>query len=257
MFGDEAHEWKADATKRISVNSGNVPYKFGTTGSVDNRPLFMLTVEGLFGRTFVTSTTQELIAQNYLAAVKPIRMIELFHPNMTEPLEFADEREYIIKSESRNAFIKSLAESLTGVVLVLFWKQDHGEALFDAIESDNKYLFYGKIKKEARKEQRNEIKGIDNAHIIASTGVFSRGIDITHIAHIILASPNKDRIKIIQIIGRGIRPDARKEDLTVYDIYDRANTKRQNVTYKHMKERLKVYDEKGFKYKCIKLKLES
>lgn len=25
MFGDEAHEWKADATKRISVNSGTVP----------------------------------------------------------------------------------------------------------------------------------------------------------------------------------------------------------------------------------------
>jgi superfamily II DNA or RNA helicase len=256
MFGDEAHEWKADATKRIAVNSGCIKYKFGTTGSTDIRPLFKLTTEGLFGKHYVTATTQELIERNYLAAMKPVKMIELFHPQITEKMDFDTERKYLIGCKSRNNFIVSLAESLKGIVLVLFWNQEHGEELFDAIKSDSKFLFYGKVKKEVRKEQRNEIKDLENACIVASTGVFSRGINITHIAHIILASPTKDRIKLIQMIGRGLRPDDRKEFLTLYDIFDRFNSRSQNVTYKHMKERIKVYEERGFKYKNVKLTLE-
>ena len=91
---------------------------------------------------------------------------------------------------------------------------------------------------------------------IASYGTFSTGINIHNIHNIVLASPSKSRIRVLQSIGRGLRQGSNKDSVLIFDIADDLTFKsRPNFTLNHFQERINIYNAEQFNYEISKIKL--
>jgi len=100
------------------------------------------------------------------------------------------------------------------------------------------------------------VEGHKRSTTIASYGTFSTGINIRNINNIVLASPSKSKIRVLQSIGRGLRTSSTKDSILVYDIADDISyNERRNFTLNHFTERLNIYNEEQFDYDISKVKL--
>ncbi len=77
--------------------------------------------------------------------------------------------------------------------------------------------------------------------LLCSTVLFDEGTDIPAIDVVILASPSKSFVKVMQRIGRGLRPKLAGGKLLVIDVLDSNNP----YLIKHFYSRLKVYESEG------------
>lgn len=68
------------------------------------------------------------------------------------------------------------------------------------------------------------------------------------IEQIILGSPSKSRIRVLQTIGRGVRKTEAKTACTIYDIADSVPIpgRRLNFTLNHAKTRTEYYEQAKF-----------
>ena len=171
--------------------------------------------------------------------------------------------DYIVSNTKRNNLIKNLVKDIEGNTLVLFnYVEKHGEPLYElinnSVDHDRKVFFvHGSTDTEDRELVRQITEDENNAIIIASYGTFSTGINIKRLHNIIFASPSKSRIRNLQSIGRVLRKGEGKEIATLYDIADNISSEsgRENYTFRHLRERLKIYQEENFNYEIIKVNL--
>lgn len=266
VIGDEAHLFKAKSLTGILEKCKNVQYRFGFTGTLDGSQTHQLVLEGLFGRVYNTITTKELMDRKELADLT-IKVLILKYPDHIKKLlskaTYDKEMDFIVTHQPRNEFIKNLALSLSGNTLLLFQYVDkHGKVLYDMIEKGVKnkrkvFFVFGGTKGDQRDSIRKLVEEETNALIIASSGVFSTGVNIKNLHNIIFTSPSKSKIKNLQSIGRGLRVSDTKQSCTLFDIGDDLQYKNKpNYTLKHMGERIKYYAQENFKYKLYKITLE-
>lgn len=254
VIGDEAHGFKAESLKEIMTDLTNAKYRIGTTGTTDNNSkVHRLIIEGHFGPYSKLATTKELQDRGIVAKSK-IKALILKHgiKDAQAAAKLNDwnmEMDYLITHGKRNRFIANLTKSLRGNVLILFNYEDHGKILEQALSECNKqvYLVYGKTDVDAREEVRKIAEVARDCVIVASYGVYSTGVNIKNIPHLILASSTKSKIRLLQSKGRGLRLHEDKEFLTVYDIADDLRWKTWvNHTLKQWLVRLNIYKEEGW-----------
>ena len=119
------------------------------------------------------------------------------------------------------------------------------------------FFVYGATDTKERETIREIVDREQSSITIASYGTFSTGINIRNINNIVLASPSKSKIRILQSIGRGLRTSSTKNSILVYDIADDISYKeRYNFTLTHFTERLNIYNEEQFDYEISKVKLK-
>ena len=140
----------------------------------------------------------------------------------------------------------------------------HGKVLYRLIKEKlektepNRKVFFvsGATDAETREDIRHITENEKNAIIVASSGVFSTGVNIRNLENIIFASPTKSRIKTLQSIGRTLRIGDNSDKAKLYDIVDDMTDKsHKNFAVKHFLERIKIYNEEKFKYKLHKVNL--
>jgi len=262
---DEVHGADAKSLKGIMEKLTLCPNRFGFTGTLKDTLCHKLVLEGLFGPPYIAATTTELIEAKYLSDLTIKCLILQYNQDICQKIfgkSYADEIDFLVNHEPRNNFIKNLTLSLNGNILLLFRKIDHGKILFDKIKKEAKnksvHLIYGGVPGEEREMIRQILNTEKNAILVGSYGTVSTGIDIPSLQHVILGSPYKSRIKVLQSIGRGLRPHADKEKLTVYDVVDDMTRRtkrvaRQNYTLKHFINRISIYNEEGFDYKTYRI----
>jgi superfamily II DNA or RNA helicase len=267
IFGDELHGWKSESCKGIMEKSTEVKYRFGVTGSLDKSTVNKLVLKGSFGEISRVKSTRDLINEGYLCDIK-IQCLILKYSKGTKKLlkdcDYVKEISFITQHEKRNNFIRDLALSQIGNTLILFnYVETHGVPLYEKIkekaDSQEVHFVSGTIKAADRELIRKLVQGSEEDNIIvASTGVFSTGINLPRIHNIIFAHPTKSVIKVIQSIGRGLRKSDDKAFLKLYDICDAINTSKvsPNYTYNHFIERLRIYSEEDHEYKLIEIELE-
>jgi superfamily II DNA or RNA helicase len=258
IVGDEAHQFKATSLISIMEKLQHVKYRIGTTGTIDNKKLNQLTLEGLFGPVHRVTTTKELMDSGKVVNID-INCIVLKYPEdvrkACKEFTYNDEMQFLISSEVRNKFIRNLAVNCKGNTLVLFqFVEKHGIPLYEAIKlkapDKNVYIVHGGIDTLDREDIRKNTELGDNTIIVASYATFSTGINIPSIENIIFASPTKSKIRNLQSIGRGLRLKEGKTHLKLYDIADNLQHKsRKNHTLNHFIERVKIYSEEKFDYK--------
>ena len=269
IFGDEAHQFKAKSLTTVMDKMTQVEYRIGTTGTIDNKKVHQLVLEGIFGPVHKVISTAQLMETNQVAKLK-IKCLVLKYPEevrkiITKGMAYQDEMNFLISDDTRNRFIRNLALSTEGNTLILFQMvEKHGKILYDMIlnktkgRSDERKVFfvYGGTETEAREAVRKAMEKETNAIIIASYGVFSTGINIPSIENVIFASPSKSKIRNLQSIGRGLRLKNGKTHCTLFDISDDLIYKSwRNYTMNHFMERLKTYSEEQFNYKIIEVEL--
>jgi len=265
IFGDEAHQFKAKSLTSVMEKMTRVKYRIGTTGTIDNKKVHRLVLEGIFGPVHKVITTAKLMETNQVAKLK-IKCINLKYPeevrkHITKNMKYPDEMKFLITSDERNKFIRNLTLSTEGNTLVLFQMvEKHGKVLYEMIKAkaqDRKVFFiFGGTDVEDRENARRLMEKEDDAIIVASYGVFSTGINIPSIENVIFASPSKSKIRNLQSIGRGLRLKKGKTHCTLFDISDNLIYKSwENHTMKHFVERLKTYSEEQFNYKIIEVEL--
>ena len=174
-------------------------------------------------------------------------------------MTYAEELDYLVSKESRNRFILDLCNTISGNTLVLFQLvEKHGKILYDGMKGkENVYFVYGGTDTDQREKIRGLVEKHKNSTTIASYGTFSTGINIRNIHNIVLASPSKSKIRVLQSIGRGLRTSSTKDSILIFDIADDISYKdRRNFTLNHFFERLNIYNEQQFNYEISKVRIK-
>ena len=237
IIGDEAHLFKAKSLINIMTKMPTTKYRFGMTGTLDGAEVNVADLS--------------------------IKVLVLKHDNsMPINSSYQDEIARIISSEARNRFIRNLALSLKGNTLVLYaLVEKHGQVLYDMIKAkgDNRSVHFvaGGTEAEDREAIRAMSETSSDNIIVASYGTFSTGINIKNLHNIIFASPTKSRIRTLQSIGRGLRKGDDKDSCVLFDIADDMSSKTsRNFTLNHLIERVKMYNQEGFKYEMHTIRLK-
>ena len=265
VFGDEVHLFKAKSLSGLMNKCVNAEYRFGTTGTLDGTETNKLVLEGLFGPTYRVTMTRDLQEKGTLAKLDIKILLLRYHNDVCHMLKnatYQEELDYIVQNPKRNNLISNLAIDQKGNTLILFqFVEKHGKPLYelirDKVEEGRKvYYVSGEVDATDREQIRGIVEKQKNAIIVASLGTFSTGINIRNIHNIVLASPSKSRIRVLQSIGRGLRKSDNNESTTLYDIIDNISWKtRKNFAYVHSEERLKIYDKEQFNHKTFKVEL--
>lgn len=263
IIGDEAHLFRAASLTHIMTSLVNASYRIGLTGTLDGSKVHKLTLEGLFGRQRALVTTKQLMDRKEVAQLT-VKVLFLrynqFLSNTIVDRWYLDELDYIMASKARNNFITNLTNSLKGNTLILFrYVEKHGVLLKDLIEASGRrvYFIYGQVPAKERDEIRAVVEKESDAIIVASYGTFQHGVSIKHLHNVILASPSKSRIQVLQSIGRGLRIGDLKDNCTLFDIVDDFSIDgRTNTTLDHFQERFKYYVDEKFDYKLYTIQLK-
>jgi len=255
VIGDEAHMFKAKSLTGIMTKLHGCKYRFGFTGTLDGTQTHRLVLEGLFGPVEKVTSTKKLIESKSLANLK-IKCIVLKHPNIREKMTYAEELDYIVTNKKRIDFCCNLLQHLNGNTLCLFQLvEKHGKVLYEGMKGkENVHFVYGATSAEQREEIRGIVDNSISSTTIASYGTFSTGINIRNINNIVLASPSKSKIRVLQSIGRGLRISSGKDSVLIFDIAD--DLGKDNYTLRHFTERLNIYNSEQFDYEISKVKLK-
>lgn len=265
IYGDEAHLFKAKSLTSIFDKCTETKFRIGTTGTLDGTKTHKLILEGLFGKVKKVISTKELMDQGSVADLDITCVVLDYTDEEKKALKtytYQEEMDWLVSHQKRNNVIKNLATTQTGNTLVLFqFVEKHGQVLYDLINAkvgDKRQVFFvhGGTDTQQREAIRDITEKEKDAIIIASYGTFSTGINIRNLHNVIFASPSKSRIRNLQSIGRGLRKGNDKTSCKLFDIGDDLTWKsRKNYTLSHMVERIKIYNEEGFKYKLVRIQL--
>ena len=265
VFVDEAHLAKAKSLTGIMTKLHECKYRIGTTGTLDGTEVHRLVLEGLFNVHEQVTTTSKLIERKELSNLH-IRCLVLEHTlsnrRMMKGKTYQQEMEYLSTHRKRNLFISKLVSTLEGNTLVLaqyIEKQLVPLCLMitELCEDRTIHFIYGATPTDDRERVRGLVEKSDNAIIVASYGTFSLGVNIQRIHNIVFASPYKSQIKVLQSIGRGLRLAGDKEQLNLFDIADSlVYNNKNNYTLNHFSERINIYNEQGFDYDIVPVKLK-
>lgn len=256
---DECHRTVAKSLINIIKNCPDIKYRFGFTGTLtndgDSKAPNEMTITGLFGPSYRTTNTKEMIERGRSSKLD-IHCLVLKHKKQKFE-RYEDEVQYLISNEKRNKFICDFASKFNNNTLIMYSRiETHGELLYDILkENKSKKVFFihGKVDIDSREEVREICEREDDVIIVASYKIFSTGVNIKNLHNIVLASSIKGKIVLLQTIGRGLRKNYNKEKVIVYDIADDLGN---NYTLNHFKARVKIYNEEEFDYDIKSINLE-
>lgn len=267
VIADEVHQYKLNEISDIIDRMQFTPYRFGTTGTLDNEVIHSLKLEGMFGPICKISTAKDLIDKGVLSQLN-IKMITLKHTpelcKLAKSLNYAGQNKLIFTLKQRNEFIARLANELKGNTLVLFREvKNHGrliQEIFKTLGGEKEvHWVSGEVEGVERERIRKIVETSTNAIILASEGTFSVGINIKSLDNLIFASATKARIRIVQSIGRILRKSKSSSKATVYDIVDDltwACKGKRNYSLQHAAKRRKTYKDEQYNFKLKELTIQ-
>jgi len=250
---DECHGLAAKQLKRILENT-QAEYRVGITGTLQDAQAHKWIIEGLLGPVVDLISMKELMEKGWIAKLK-IKCLVFEHRDKTKTQKlkkYFDEINYLVSNESRNNKILQLMGHLKENQFVLFDRIEHGKYLYEKAKElypeRDIYLIYGINKAGEREEVRLALENKNNSIVIASYKIFSVGVSVNNLFHIIFAHPFKSKIRLFQSIGRSLRLHSEKDYATLWDIADKFPGKKLNYTLKHFQERIMAYNQKELSY---------
>lgn len=244
---DECHQVKAVELKKIAEKCENAFYRIGFTGTLQDDKLELWNIKSFLGPVLREYKSGQLAEEGYISRCN-IEAITIKYVN--EPKgEYNDIKDAIFSNPMRLKIIKNILMEADHNILALVGKVEReGELLKNYLISpqngqEKEIIFlYGKTPPEEREFWRKECEKRKNIIIIATYGIFQLGVNIPSLKYIVLASPFKSKIRVLQSVGRALRKHSDKIDgATIYDIID-------DCKYfdEHGEKRLRYYATEGF-----------
>lgn len=244
---DECHRindrtWISNIFKKVKT-----PMRFGLTGSMPDIGVNYYNIIGKIGSVIYSKNAKSLRKENFVAQLKII-MFVLEHK--TKPvyvkipqtgIEYYNmEKEWIINNPDRNKFIGQITKSFENNALILVDQIEYGNILISMLEAIGKKCVFirGSTEVKDREMIQKQMESSNDMVVVAMDRIFSTGINVNNIHHIIFAFIGKAKIKIIQSIGRGLRKNHNKHHVTVYDISDKLP-----CSLKHFAIRKRIFEK--------------
>ncbi len=138
------------------------------------------------------------------------------------------------------------AKTGEGIPLVLSDRRMQCMALADALERDfdiNPLVLTGDLSKKARESVVEKLNAGKGEALVATSQLVGEGFDLPALGSVILASPMKFKGRLIQAVGRGLRPSPGQSHATIVDFVD----SKIGVFEAAAKSRMRTYQELGAK----------
>ena len=280
LICDEVHQCAASSTKEF-INSLRYKIKVACTGTLPKGKFQLWQLIGMFGRVVYREEITQLQDKGFISKLK-ITLLEVFDKTVEsdrsllfhcDPLqkykpdengisEIQFNEAYNAELEYFNKWYADLykpvleyAKQLNENTLVLFDRIETGTSIYQLAKSmfDRKNVFYidGSTPVDQREKIRTNLESSGNNILFASTAVFSVGINIKRLTHIMFLFNTKSYSRVLQSIGRTLRLHATKKYAHLIDCC--FNTK---YSQKHLIERLKIYKQSYGKKFDEKLQLQ-
>ncbi|QBQ77695.1 putative helicase [Escherichia phage vB_EcoM_WFbE185] len=268
MMNDECHLATGKSISSIISGLNNCMFKFGLSGSLRDGKANVMQYVGMFGEIFRPVSTSKLMEDGQVTELK-INSIFLRYPDeFTTKLKgktYQEEVKIITGLKRRTKWIAQLSVKLAKKdenAFVMFKHVTHGKEIFEAIKElgyEKVYYVSGEVDTETRNALKVMAENGKGIIIVASYGVFSTGISVKNLHHVIFAHGVKSKIIVLQTVGRVLRKHGSKAVATVWDLIDDAgvkpkslNTKKKythlNYLLKHGIDRIQRYADEKFNY---------
>lgn len=268
LIVDECHLATAKNLTNIVNGMNHCRFKIGMTGSPRQSKCNLLQYVGMFGDISRPVSVHQLMEDGQVTKLK-INCLFLRYTDeecaSMKGKDYADEIKFVTSHKKRNVFACKLALRLAKEknenVFLMYKNKKHGKWMYDALCKTHDKVYYvdGDVGTDERDELKKMAEGMTGMIVVASYGVFSTGVSIKNLHHVIFAHPTKSGITVRQSIGRSLRKHGSKTLAIVWDLIDHLavktkskNAKKQfshiNYTLKHALERIKIYNEDRFEY---------
>ena len=268
---DEVHNAKSLSINSIMKKCINADYKYGFTGTMPKEQSDVYNIIGYIGPVLYEQISKNLIDKGVLSQIAIANLLLKYPSDMVERNKnriYNEEVNTICTYSERNKVFEYLFKHMEDKQnsIILCHLIDHLKLIESYLKNhlDSKYtiyIIYGDIKPSERELIRKTMNEKSNVILLGTYSCLSTGLNINKLHNVIFASSYKSRIKVLQSIGRGLRLHESKSKMILYDLVDdmtwttRTGSIGKNHIYKHWEERLKYYDEQGFKYMTREFKL--
>lgn len=256
---DECHKAVGTPTKLMMfykvVSNLNAAYKYGLTATPQRNDGLERCMYALLGGK-LCEVPEEAVAQNTV----PIKVwqyeSEIYEPNLRQvlrpdgTLDFVKLINDLCHNQKRNEDLANLINQQNKfgkTCLVLSDRVEHLELLREAVGKDYTMQIYSmsgsKAAKQARKDCIEKLKNRQIRCLFATYQLAKEGLDIPTLDCVVLATPKKDKITIVQSCGRCGRKAPGKEAGYVIDYVDTAFSILKN----YGRARRNIYKNKKYK----------
>jgi len=240
---DEVHQSKAFQLKKILVKSVRAKYRLGFTGTMHSGVLDNWNTKSFLG-PILKEYPSGLLADKGFISKCNVNVLNLEYKGEAYEGTYDEVKDEVFTNSFRISLINDLVDRLDHNVLLLVGKvEKEGDYLKDILSTNKEVVFLsGRDSVEVREEWRERMKHRKDVALIATYGIFQQGINIPNLKYIILASPFKSKIRVLQSIGRALRTHADKENgAYIFDLHD-------HTTFfeKHGDVRYRYYDSEKF-----------
>jgi len=249
---DETHVLRRQNQLNKIFKFLDTPYKFGLTGTMPSEKIDQWNIIGKIGSVLFEKKTDELKNDDYVSNFH-IYILNINHGRKvftSDPdapaSKYLKELDFLINDTRRNDVITNLSLKLSTNTVIMVDRIINGDNILKKLQGKTDrpvYFIQGSTELEDRETIRKLMEERSDVIVIASTKIFSTGINIPNLHNIIFASAGKAKIKIIQSIGRALRLHPTKELARIFDISD--NTHYANI---HREERKKLYMKELYPY---------
>lgn len=241
---DEVHGAKAYQLKKILVNSIHCNYRLGFTGTMHSNILDNWNVKSFLGPIIKEYPSGLLAEQGYVSECN-VHMVNMEYMQEEWEGDYNEVKDEVFNRPYRMSLIKQLVCELDHNVLLLVGKvEKEGEVLKEVLNGCGKEVEFlsGRDDVALREKWRKACMDRKDIALIATYGIFQQGINIPNLKYIVLASPFKSKIRVLQSVGRALRTHTDKENgAHIFDIVDHVK-----FFKKHGDIRLRYYDSEKF-----------
>jgi superfamily II DNA or RNA helicase len=233
---DECHHVPSKTSQGVMLGI-NAAYRYGFSGTpLNNGDLNDLLLIAATGPVVYDLPASELIELGM--AAKPV--IEMHPMDLGElSTDYQEQYSEVVLSPERNVKILEILESYKyDSALVLVERLEHGQLLYEMLP--NSIYANGSMDSTTRQAALDSLRQ-GNRTIVIATPIFDEGVDVPAVDLVILAGAGKSAIRLMQRIGRGMRPKADGRGLIIIDFIDSGK-----YLLKQSYERAKFYESEGF-----------
>jgi superfamily II DNA or RNA helicase len=247
---DETHGAKAYEVKKILEKTTLASYRLGFTGTLPDPKVDNWNVKSYLGPVIREYGAGQLGEEGFISKANII-VIDIKYQNEYKGT-YDEVKEQIFKNPFRLNVMREITNYVKGNVLFLVGMVEReGAMLKEYLEKNSEekeiVFLHGASKVEEREYWRKECEVRNNVVLIATYGIFQQGINIPSLKYIVLASPYKSKIRVLQSIGRGLRTHENKKDgAYIFDIFDDCK-----YLYDHGIKRERHYHKEGFDVRDI------
>jgi len=241
---DETHQSKAFQIKKILVKAVRAKYRLGFTGTLHLSQLDNWNTKSYLGPILKDYPSGFLADKGFISKCN-VNILNLEYMDEVEG-DYNEVKDIIFNNPFRMGMISDLVQELDHNVLLLVGKVEaEGEVLENYLKENtttNVKFLSGRDSADERELWRKKMANSRSISLIATYGIFQQGINIPNLKYIVLASPFKSKIRVLQSVGRALRVHADKEDgAYIFDLHDHVK-----FFDKHGDVRYRFYDAEKF-----------